>query len=553
MRRIAARASRYAPWLLASLGGLAGALSALLAGASLPVTLLVGLAFLSVGGAIALAIVKSSRASRLILRQLRNADEGQTKQTSRVLYHARRGADAASSAARSVRSPAADRRVLQQLDEISASATASARRLEQQIDAVARRAVATTEQRSIPAPTRAAPRPPSIAGLSPAEWAFEREFDLRSAAPVATDRRALCVRADVSDRYAASLAAAVRVVRNAESRDVLADIVLVSDAGVAAELGAANDGTTIADAMIARLRALSAFAGADATWVALIESATLTPRELEALAGQCDVLVRPVVPVIGAALNHVPAGGILSLEPLFAQPPAALDDEAADPVSEFRALHAGRGHAVEVIAAAFDLSREETPPVPEDLLELLEGQALWTPRRLVDRIQSIAKRTASLTDTATLVVKVESDDEVQQLRSSLAAHASPRVARIVVVLGRAIPDHLVIKHTAALASARVIVVPTASLGDRAIRTDLVETAYAICTPPTSLPTASEVSMLLALAEGAKMPLALADHRVGPTLIDPSRSVFVASPETALAAVQRDDRLMPAYTMRTDRS
>lgn len=562
MRRGLALVRRFAFPAAALVATLALAATIWVATGSLLATIL---AAVGAGGALAMLIVGLTRAARAVRQtsqRARDADKAHATEISRVLYHARRGADAAVAAhgaKHAARDAALERSIVALRD--------SAAQLAERVDSL-------PSDRSAPVAPAAATRPGAapnrrlVDGLA-SEWALDRQFDIASSAPHVLSTSAPRALVEVSLGLQAKLATAVAMLppRSPLLRDGV-DFVIVSDAGTIEGYGLELTPQDLVDAMLTRLSTLAMMVHDDAARVLWLETELLGPREIEQLESACDAFVLPPVEALGAGTRRITCDALLDLRAIEAQSPSA-SKSTPKPVAPLREspveaqlrriVHSDHGeeNSAAPHPAVAELARLLGAELPDDAreastdaLRLMRSLHLWTPRRLLGRLGELVGKPQPSASAVTLVARVSSDEEARSAGEALRAVGPSVAERLLLVVDAGLATDRAMGVIRTFGSSTTVVTPMRELKTREGRAGLIDTAYAVLMPPLAVLDADGVASVLAVAEASLLPIALTAAPARATLCDRTTTPLLMSAEHALRAVQATDRLTPARALGT---
>ncbi len=521
------------------------------------------LAAVGAGGALAVLIVGLARAGRAIRQasqRAREADKAHATEISRVLYHARRGADAAV-AARGAKQAARDAALERSIVALRDSAAQLAGR----VDALPSDRGASVASAAATRPDTALDRRP-VTGLAPG-WALERQFDIASGAPHVLSANAPRALVEVSSGLQVKLATAAALLppRSPLLRDGV-DFVIVSDAGTIDGYGLELTPQHLVDAMLSRLSALAAMVHDDAARVLWLETELLGPREIEQLESACDALVLPPVEVLGAGTRRITCDALLDLRAMEAHSPSA-PSSAPTPIVPLRESPAEaqlrriihRDTGAEGTAppqrAVAELARLLGAKLPDDAheasadaLRLMRSLHLWTPRRLLGQLGEIVGKPQPSTSAVTLVARVSSHEQAGSAGQAFRAVGPSVAERLLLVVDAGLATDRAMGIIRAFGSSTTVVTPMRELTTREGRAGLIDTAYAVLMPPHAVLDADGVASALAVAEASLLPIAIAAAPARATLCDRTTTPLLMSAEHALRAVHATDRLTPARAL-----
>ncbi len=517
---------------------------------------------IGVGGAMAALVVgpvRTARAVRQSAQRAREADKAHATEISRVLYHARRGADAAVSA-RGAKQAARDAALERSIVALRDSATQLAERFD-----------------SLPGDLRSTTTPPPTAraGDAPArhrtvglasDWALNRQFDLASSAPHVITGRAPRALTEISTALRAKLSTAATLLplRSPLLRDG-ADFVIVSDLGTIDGYGVELSPQDLVDAMLTRLGALASTVDDDAARVLWLETELLGPREIEQLESACDALVLPPLDTLGVGARRITCDALLDLRALEAGPPApstardlVVPPRMSSTETQLASLVRGERSPAPIAeprpaaAAIAQLLGAEVPLERHadafDGLRLMRSEHLWTPRGLLAQLGEIVGKPQPSVSAVTLVARVSSPEEARTADQAFRA-VDPAVGeRLLLIVDDALAADRAMGLIRSFGSSTTVVTPMRELASPEGRSGLIDTAYAVLVPPMGAIDGARVASALAVAEASLLPIAITAGPARTTLCDRTTTPLLLSAEHALRAVQSTDRLTPVRVL-----
>ena len=512
-------------------------------------TAVAAIAAMSVLAIMVIGLTRNGRAVRVLAQRTRSAQRDQATELSRVLYHARRGADAAVVVHQRT-GENKDAAVNQALASLATSAAELSAKVSAQQEAAPPRTAVDRDPR-VRATT---PRVSSLKGPSalPNDWAIMRQFDLLSAAPHSVSASALRVRTAVSDDLARKLAKAAVVDRRGGAGAANnSDVAIVSDVAATAELGTHPDAAQILEVMVARLLSLAP-APQHAATVAWLETDALGPSEIEYLSSLCDVVVRPSSAGASSARNHIVCDELLDLRALDARrEEAGAGLNAGSVEAGVRALLHGDedqsddGFAARILAALLGASVPGGGAATDDVMGVMRSSNLWTPATLMSRLGELVGQPQPNFEAATVVSAVSSEEEARIAFALFEETDRSVLQRQVLVTTGAVPPHRTMALMRRYGTGSTIVASHRELMTPEGRHGLIETAYAIVAPPALMPSLTRVRSGLVAAEVPELPIALVPGSSSTTLVDPAITPLLMSSANALKAALSTDGLVPA--------